>query len=148
MRSRTDVTTEIHRMVQDRIDAGVAIRVEWFTQEILHMKSNIDGDDADFYVACAVDFIKETVKRCVGAYATKASAVSDPQIVMDGFDYMQKAYTVQRDGELLLVPVQCLSDEELEARAMEYEAMARGCLAHAKELRAYRRSRACEIGAA
>lgn len=141
MRSRTDVTTEIRRMVQDRIDAGVSIRVEWFTQEVLHMKPNIDGDDADFYVACAVDFIKETVKNCIGSYAPKAAAVTDRQIVMDGFDYMQKAYTVQRNGEQLLVPVQCLTDEELEARALEYEAMARGCIAHAKELRAYRRSR-------
>lgn len=25
-----------------------------------------DGDDADFYVACAVDFIKDTAKRCAG----------------------------------------------------------------------------------
>lgn len=31
--------------------------------------------------------------------------------------------------------------DEIEARAEEYEAMAKGCIAHAKELRAYRRAR-------
>lgn len=141
MRSKTDVTTEIRRLVQDRVGAGISIRVEWFTQEILTMKSEIEGDDADFYVACAVDFIKDTVKRTVGEYAPKASSVTDRQIVMDGFDHMQKAYTVTRDGEQVLVPIQLLTDDEIEARALEYEAMARGCVAHAKELRAYRRGR-------
>ena len=33
------------------------------------------------------------------------------------------------------------ADDEIEARAEEYEAMAKGCIAHAKELRAYRRAR-------
>ncbi|WP_423208772.1 hypothetical protein [Paracoccus yeei] len=141
MRSKTDVTSEIRRLVQERVNAGISIRVEWFTQEILSMKCEIEGDDADFYVACAVDFIKETVKRTVGEYAPKASAATDRQIVMDGFDHMQKAYTVNRDGEQVLVPVQHLTDDEIEARAEEYEAMAKGCIAHAKELRAYRRAR-------
>lgn len=142
MRSKTDVTTEIRRLVQERISGGITIRVEWFTQEILHKKDRIEGDDADFYVACAVDFIKDTVKRCIGEYAPRAATITDKQIVMDGFDHLQKAYTIQRDGEQLLVPVQFLSDAELEARAAEYEAMARGCIAHAKEIRAYSRGRA------
>jgi len=142
MRSTTDVTREIRAIIDSRIASGVAVRVEWLTTEILAAKSQIDGEDADFYVACAVDFIKGTVKRCIGAYAPKAGAATDPQIVMDGFDHMQRAYTVPRDGETVLVPVHLLSDEELEARAAEYEAMAIGCVAHAKELRAYRRGRA------
>ena len=142
MKSKTDVTSEIRKMVADKIDAGVIVRVEWLTTEILSMKSDISGDDADFYVACGVDFIKDTVKRCVGQYQPRATAAADRQIVMEGFDFMQKAYTLERDGETVLVPVDLLSDDEIEARATEYEAMARGCIAHAKELRAYRRSRA------
>lgn len=142
MRSKTDVTSEIRRLVQERVGAGIVIRVDWFTQEILSMKSDFEGEDADFYVACAVDFIKDTVARTVGAYAPKAATATDRQIVMDGFDHMQKAYTVMRDGEQVLVPVQHLTDDEIEARAAEYEAMAKACIAHAKELRAYGRMRA------
>lgn len=141
MRSKTDVTSEIRKMVSDKIDAGIIVRVEWLTTEILSMKSDIHGDDADFYVACGVDFIKDTVKRCIGQYQPKPSAVTDRQLVMEGFDFMQKAYTVDREGETVLVPVDMLTDDEIEARAYELEAMARGCIAHAKELRAYRRGR-------
>lgn len=39
------------------------------------------------------------------------------------------------------VRVSNVPEDEIEARALEYEAMARGCVAHAKELRAYRRGR-------
>ena len=142
MRSKTDVTREIRGMVQDRIDAGEIIRVDWFTTEILSMKDKIEGDDADFYIACGVDFIKESVKRCIGDYKPKAALITDAQIVMDGFDHMQKAYTFDRDGEQVLVPVDMLTSDEIESRARELEAMAKGCIAHARELRAYAASRA------
>lgn len=141
MRSKTDVTNEIRKIVTDRLNAGKIIRAEWLTTEILSMKSAIEGEDADFYVACAVDFIRDTTKRCIGDYAPKASAVTNAQILMQGFDHMQRAYTVERDSEICVVPVQLLTDEEIEARALELEAMARGCIAHAKELRAYGRTR-------
>jgi hypothetical protein len=140
MRSKTEVTQEIRRLVTDRVDAGSTIRVNWFTQEILTMKSEIEGEDADFYVACAADFIRDTVKRCIGDYQPKATA-TDAQIVMDGFDHMQKAYTVTRDNEVVLVPVQDLTPDEIEGRAAELEGMARGCIAHARELRAYNQGR-------
>jgi len=142
MRSKTEVTREIRGMVQDRIEAGAIIRVDWFTTEVLAMKCNIEGADADFYIACGVDFIKDTVKRCIGDYKPRAAAVSDAQIVMDGFDHLQKAYTVDRDGEQVLVPVDMLTADEIEARARELEAMARGCIAHARELRGYAATKA------
>ena len=141
MRSKKDVTGEIRKLVSDKVEAGLVVRVEWLTTEILSTKSDIQGDDADFYVACGVDFIKDTVKRCIGHYQPRPASEPDRQIVMDGFDHMQKAYTVERESETVLVPVDMLSDDEIEARALELEAMARGCIAHAKELRAYRRGR-------
>lgn len=141
MRSKTDVTREIRSMVQDRIGSGSVVRVDWFTTEILAMKGQIEGEDADFYIACGADFIKDTVKRCIGEYKPKTDSVFTAQIVMDGFDHLQKAYTLERDGEQVLVPVDMLTDTEVEARALELEAMARGCISHAKELRGYLRLR-------
>jgi hypothetical protein len=139
MRSKTDVTREIRSLVQDRIAAGVIVRVDWFTAEILAMKCNVSGEDADFYIACGADVIRDTVKRCIGDYQPQAT--TSPQLVMDGFDHLQKAYTVDREGERVLVPVDLLTDQEIEARAAELEEMARGCIAHARELRGYSRIR-------
>lgn len=135
MKSTTEVTREIRRMVQDKLDSGVAIRVEWLTTEIIASKDQIDGDDADFYIACGVDFIKKTVKRVIGEFEPKTE--QSAQIIMPGFDHLQKAYTVTRNEQVTLVPVTMLTDMELEMRAQEYEAMAKGCLSHAKEIRAF-----------
>ena len=141
MKSTTEVTREIRRIVQDRIDAGVICRVEWLTTEIIAQKDQIDGDDVDFYVACGIEFVKKTVKRVIGEYEPK-TGVADTQIILDGFCHLQKAYTVERDEQTTLVPVNLLTDAELEARAAELDAMAAGCIAHADEIRNYRQSRA------
>ncbi len=135
MKSTTEVTQEIRGIVRNKIDSGVSVRVEWLTAEIIAMKDKIEGDDADFYIACGIDFIKKTTKRVVGEFEPKPEQSS--QIIMPGFDHLQKAYTVKRDGQITLVPVTMLTDAELEARAVEYEAMAVGCIAHADEIRTF-----------
>ena len=141
MKSTTEVTREIRRIVQERIDAGVVVRVEWLTTEIMSVKDQIEGEDADFYLACGVEFIKKTVKKVIGDYAPKAQKQGE-QLVMDGFEHLQKAYTVTRNNEVTLVPVTQLTNSELEARAQEYDLMAKGCQAHAKEIRAFAMGRA------
>lgn len=135
MKSTTEVTREIRRIVQERIDSGVAVRVEWLTTEIMAMKNDIEGADSDFYLACGVDFIKKTVSNVIGGYAPKPT--QSEQIILPGFDHLQEAYTVMRDAQITLVPVTMLTDSELELRAQEYEVMAKGCIAHAKEIRAF-----------
>jgi len=111
VKSTTDVNREIRRIVGERVDAGIVVRVEWLTQEILSMKSDIEGGDADFYLACGVRYIHDAVKNCIGAYKPKPNAAPNAQIVMDGFDYMQRAYSILRDDEIVLVPVDQLSDK-------------------------------------
>lgn len=135
MKSTTEVTREIRKIVQERIDAGAIVLVEWMTTEILSQKSDIEGDDADFYLACGADFVKKCVKRVVGEFEPKSA--TNETLLFDGFDHLQKAYTVVREEQVVLVPVTLLSDAELEGRALEMEAMAKGCLSHAKEIRAF-----------
>lgn len=139
MKSKTEVTREIRRIVQERIDANVAIRVEWLAAEVVAMKDQVEGPDADFYIACGMDFIKSTIKNVVGEYKPKPQ--QNTQIILPGFDHLQKAYTVTRNNEVVLVPVNMLTDAELELRAKEYEAMAVGCIAHADEIRTFIASR-------
>lgn len=139
MKSTTEVTREIRRIVQERIDANISIRVEWLTTEIVAMKDQIEGSDADFYIACGMDFIKKTVKRVIGEFEPRPE--QNAQIIMTGFDHLQKAYTVTRENQVTLVPVTMLTDDELELRAREYEGMAAGCIAHADEIRTFISSR-------
>ena len=131
------IFTEVRDFIQSRLDAGIILRADWVTAEILASKTEPECEDADFYLLCARDKIADVVRRCLGKF--KPATETDDQLRLPGFDHLQKAYPVERGGESLLVPVDLLTVEELEARAAEYDAMASGCRAHARELREFAR---------
>jgi hypothetical protein len=135
-----NVASEIRKFIADKIAQGDHIVVEWLTNEIVSSKSNIEGEDAPFYRTCAYSYVKDVVKRSVGKYDKRAPE-TDKQIVMAGFDHLQVAYTVERSGDVVLVPVDQVTDDELLARALEYDAIAEGCINHAQEIRSYVRAR-------
>lgn len=139
MENEKSLYQEVRELVASRVSAGVIVRVEWLTTEIIAGKDRVEGDDLPFYTVCAYKHVTDVVKRCIGKYEPKATPTEDP---LPGFEHMQKAYPVERDGDRVLVPVDQLSDAEIEARADEYMTMAKGCIAHAKELRAFRQMRA------
>lgn len=130
------IYTEVRRFVQDRVDTGVITRVEWLTAEYIESKGDVFGGDVPFYRVCALAHVNEVVKKCVGKYDSKP-AKSAGQLVLPGFDHLQRAYTVTRDGAVLLVPVDLLTSAELLHRASEYDEMAKGCRAHAREIREF-----------
>lgn len=137
--AETSVYAEVRKFIADKIDNGELVVVEWLTHEIIGRKSGIDGPDTEFYRVCAFTHVKDVVKRCVGKYDAKPE--TDRQLVLTGFEHLQVAYSVVRGDQIVLVPVNLLSDAEIEERAAEYEAMAAGCRAHARELRSYRLER-------
>lgn len=137
--SETSIYPEVRKIIADKIEAGEVVVIDWLTHEIIAGKDGIEGPDTEFYRVCAFIHVKDVVRRCVGKYDSKPA--TDRQLTLPGFDHLQVAYTVMRHGDIVLVPVDQLTNEEIEARALEYEAMAEGCRAHARELRSYRRER-------
>lgn len=136
------ITTEIRKLIEDKIARKEVVVIEWLTNEVVSRKSEIEGPDLPFYRVCAYSHIKDLARRCVKKYDSQPSSPTDSQIVLPGFEQLQVAYSVFRDGANVLVPVDMLSDGELEARAAEYDAMAKGCRNHAREIRKYLRERA------
>ena len=125
---------EVRDFIAQRVNDGEITPVKWIASEYIQSKGNIEGSDLPFYRVCAYAHVREVVKSCVGKYDAKPKQ-GDPQLVLPGFNYLQKAYTVPRDGVVALVPVDMMTDDELLARANEYTAMAIGCRKHARELK-------------
>lgn len=142
----SDVSKEVRKIIADKIASGETIVVDWLAHEIVAGKSAIDGDDAPFYRVCAYTHVRDVVKRCVGKYDVKPT--TDEQLILAGFEHLQVAYSVCRGDQTVLVPVDQLSDRELLDRAAEYELMARGCRAHAAEIRSYVQARPQPMGRA
>lgn len=133
------ITTEIRKFIADKISNNEAIVIPWLITEILDRKNDIGGNDLPFYLTCTRKAVSEIVRKCVGKYDT--TPANDAQIVLPGFDHLQVAYPVERNGQQILVPVNQLSDDELEQRAKEYDTMARSCRLHAREIRDYLKAR-------
>ena len=124
--------TIVRKAVQRLLESGHAASVSSVVQAVLEHKSDIYGDDLPFYQRFTVEEIKRQAKNAIGRY--KAEPEADPQLVLKGFEHLQIAYPVVRQGEYLLVPTDQCTNQELLNRATEYRQMSRGCLKHAREL--------------
>lgn len=133
MENIKQIKAEIRKMVQDTVDSGTIGHVQFFTAKIMADRADIQGQDADFYTICARETIVGMVKSAVAKYEKPEAETP----ILDGFEHLRTAYPVHRGNDHLLVPVHLCTDEELEARASEYEAAANGMRNHAKEIRAY-----------
>lgn len=131
-----NVHGEVRKLITDCLGRGETRTVASYVDTIMSDHPAIEGDDADFYLVCTRARVKEIVSKTIGKFTPKEEP-ADRQLVLDGFQHLQVAYTFERHGETVLVPVDQCSDIELAARAAEYEDMAKGCRAHARELREY-----------
>lgn len=134
------ITADIHRLVDERIASGIAVHFQWAAQAVLDERPDISGDDAPFYRDCTFKEVVRLVKRAMGKY-DDATDTTPEQLLFPGFKHLVRAYPVERNGDRLLVPLQFLTDDEIEARAAELDKMAMGCRAHARELREFAMAR-------
>lgn len=133
--NETSVTQEIHKLIDDKIASGVIVHADWVAAGILEIKSNIDGDDVPFYRVCAYRDIVRICKSVIGKFEVTDSTPA--QLILPGFKHLCKAYPMERDGMVVLVPVNMCTEAELRARACQLEEMAKGCRAHAREILDY-----------
>lgn len=122
----------VRNTVQRLLDNGNIANVRGVVQAVLEEKCDIYGDDLPFYQQFTVEEIKRQAKSAIARFKPKPE--TDPQLVLKGFEHLQIAYPVVRNGEALLVPTGQCSDIELLGRAKEYRQMSKGCLKHAREL--------------
>jgi hypothetical protein len=138
---QADLIDEIQTIVEVGISANRPTPASWLTNEVVASHPDIKGRDTDWYVLCAYEHVRDTVRQVLRQYKGEEPE-SPPQLLLPGFKRLQRAYLVERDGEQSVVPINQLSDREILAKIREYERMAIGCTEHAEELRRYREQRA------
>ena len=131
------IYSEVGKFVADLVDSGVVSRVEWITDSFLSSRASISGEGASLYRYCTRAHVNRIVKSVVKRYDVEARAVQDDQLRLDGFDYLQRAYTMPREGHIDLVPINKCTNDELLTRAVDYDKQAKGCISHADELRLF-----------
>lgn len=140
MYAESDLEKEVRKIVEgggyDQLPKAEIV------DTILKRKADPAVGDADFYALCAREHTEVAVRRVLQRYRNTSPGSVDPQLVLPGFGRLQRFYLIQRKDEPVIVPVEHLSDAELEGKAQEYVAMGEGCYDHARELRRYSQARA------
>ena len=134
--STKDIKQKAHALISGKISRNEVVQMTWAVNELITMEGTITGDGSGFYTLCAKEHVYRVVKACVDKYS-KGHDVQE-QMTMEGFEYLQKAYTAERNSERQLIPIDMLTDRELEDRELEFMKQAGGLQKHAKELNRYR----------
>lgn len=131
----SSINGEIHKLIDEKINSGIVVNVDWITHAILQGKMSIEGEDAPFYRVCGYKVVSKMVKRAIGKY--DAEDTTEATLLLPGFKHLCKAYAMQRKEGTVLVPVDLCTDAELHSRAGQLDDMAKGCRSHAREIREY-----------
>ena len=138
MLKEESVYAEVSKIVADRIAAGIPVPPAWMVTEFLSERSDIEGADAPLYRTCTRAHLERVVKRVIGKYDVDSDEKQPP---LRGFEHLQRAYTVTRDTQVVLVPIDQCSNDELLDRAKQLDLLAIGNRKHARELRDFVRRR-------
>jgi hypothetical protein len=91
-------------------------------------------------------------RKDVGAYIAKVYGDTEDErrqleLVLPGFEHIQRRYVVRRNGEDVAVHPKDLSDPEIDARVRLLKRRGKACLAHANELARFKTIRASKQAA-
>lgn len=140
MSYQDQLTIEINAAIDRKIAVGFPLLAQWIAHEVCeaHNDGLAPNDHSDFWRHSGYKATREEVRRCINRRIGDQPEQADKQMVFEGFEHLQRYYMVDRDGDQIGVPVQELSDEEIEAKASTYRSMGAACFAHADELDRYR----------
>ena len=143
--SPKDLTDEIRRVIIERADAGEIISRGWLVTEVLHKHSLKRLDE--FSICCRQIAVSTKVDSALAQLKRDDEGEGDPDQEelglprMPGYRHLRKIYPIVRAGVIRLVPLDKLTDAEIDAKADSYDASSRARAAHADELRRYKNSR-------
>lgn len=137
MFTKADLTDEISRVVLDLDARRQKKHPDWITETVMSNHLPPLCDDADFYLLNSRANVRDAVAAHLRRVKLKADATPDAQLVLDGFERLQKEYLIDEDGAQASVPIENLSDSQLMDKYHELRAMGDGCYLHADEILRY-----------
>ena len=135
-----DLSGEIQDFI-DEFAADAGIGKEDLITSVLAMHSAIEGDDADFALACSY----ETVRVQVEAHfrrIKRSEGEADEQLTLDGFEHLCERYIVEsEDGDRIAINVGQMSGAQLRTKRDQLRSMSSTLSAHADEIERYAEGR-------
>jgi hypothetical protein len=135
MMKQAELTLEVETLIDERFAAEKKVPQSWLVKEMIDRHGDIHGDDVPFFKLCGNIAVAATVravmKRCLADEDELNPAQAE---LFPGYKRLQRRYSIERNGERILVALQGLTIQEGRAKAHEKRAMAKGNTEHAEEL--------------
>lgn len=148
MLNAKDIRHEVLALVRDNLEREEPMPADWLVHAIVGGHDEIEGPDAEWHAVTAFMAIRSEVRHSLHLCAESpprmrraAGQDFDDEAQGELFDRLQPAYLVKRGKQMWLVPLSKMTDEELTAKADEYDRFGRGAMQHANQLRRYRDTR-------
>lgn len=106
-------------------------------QVLLHELPVLAAEVADYYLPLAQMGMREVVFRAMRRATLRKSDESRQLLLGPEFQHAQQRYVIEREGESVVVRIFDMTDDELEAKAVEHEKQGDGHFEHAAELRRF-----------
>ena len=137
-------TAEIDAVL-DRVQAeGAPMIAAWITQEVCAQhEATLPPDDDPFWRHCGYANTRDAVRRRINARAADRTPTDTGQApLLPGYEHLQRYYLVKRRGVGDIgVPIHQLTDREIDGKVGLYERFGFASLAHAEELREFKKGR-------
>jgi len=140
MYSMNDLTVEIEQIIEAFEQTNERrLHPEYITNAVIDRHPDVSGADAEFYRVMSRAQVREAVRSRLNAFKAKAEAEADRQLVMQGFERLQRRYLVNEDGTQVAVKVEHMTSKQRQSKVAELRAMGQGCFQHADELERFDR---------
>src|SRR5262245_32771826 len=141
---RQSLVNEAREFYEARLDEKRAIPMVWAVSEIIRAHESVENSDREWWETCAQVAVYAAVSevvRKIKAAEDEPDSEAEQESLFPGYRHLQRRYIVERNEDQVTVPVELLTDEEIDAKILEHERQSAGHLSHAQELMRFKSER-------
>jgi len=131
--SIAEVEKEIENFIDKKTEEKIAINVPWIVQGVLMLWEKPNCKHEEQYLVCAEFAVRNLTTRIIRKEKVSGAHTTE-QLALPGYEYLQKRYDIERNGDQYVVPIFSMTKEECKQKIKELRKMGAGCFFHADEL--------------
>lgn len=131
--NRNEIVQEVTLLVEQHVNASEITPMDVIVHEVMANHQRITGPDRDFFVYCGFAHVRDVTRDVLRGMRAGIGGEVQAEL-FPGAKRVQRAYTIERDEEQKLVPLEKMTPGDMRAKARELRGMAHGLLEHAQEL--------------
>jgi hypothetical protein len=138
--THSDLYSEVKDLIRPEVESERIVDADWVipVMEKKHpMPRTWRGVHAEARRIAYREHIRDLARGIVREFKKKETNPDRDTPLLPGFKFVQRSYQIDRSDKPMVIPIDQMTDQEIQEKADELDRMADGCRAHAAELRRY-----------